>query len=135
MRFRAPSGLSPLTAQVTHGDRSTRGRFSGSSEDPLNGPPITLPSTLVLHRNEKHKMQQKQFADLRGRGPVGSYCPPKQSGDLNELKELSIVRAHCPSSPCERARLLPHTGTREPCCTQSQSLAESKAVIPWNCRA
>ncbi|EMP34768.1 hypothetical protein UY3_08070 [Chelonia mydas] len=41
-------------------DRCISGRFSGSSEDPLNQPPITLLSTPVLHRIEKSKGSQRE---------------------------------------------------------------------------
>ncbi|EMP32547.1 Integrator complex subunit 9 [Chelonia mydas] len=54
-RSRRGSGSGPLAAILTASDCSTGGRFSGSSEDLLNRPQIVLPSTLVLHRNEKHK--------------------------------------------------------------------------------
>ncbi|EMP39792.1 hypothetical protein UY3_02984 [Chelonia mydas] len=49
-------GVSTLTVDRRCGDRSIRGRFNGSSEDPLNRLQIGLPSTLVLHWNEKHKL-------------------------------------------------------------------------------
>ncbi|EMP35434.1 Chordin-like protein 1 [Chelonia mydas] len=54
------SRLSTLTMDRRCGDRSTRGRFSGSSEDPLNWPQIALPSTPELHWNEKHKLMSSK---------------------------------------------------------------------------
>ncbi|EMP33519.1 hypothetical protein UY3_09336 [Chelonia mydas] len=47
--------MSTLIMDLHCGDRSTRGRFNGSSEDLLNRPQITLLSTPVLYWNEKYK--------------------------------------------------------------------------------
>ncbi|EMP35005.1 hypothetical protein UY3_07813 [Chelonia mydas] len=48
--------MSTLTGDRHCGDRCTRDRFSGSSEDPLNRSQITLPLTPIRHRNEKRKL-------------------------------------------------------------------------------
>ncbi|EMP28906.1 hypothetical protein UY3_13934 [Chelonia mydas] len=48
-------GLSTLTGGTKRSDRCINGRFSGSSEDPLNRPQITLPLNPVLYWNKKSK--------------------------------------------------------------------------------
>ncbi|EMP37603.1 hypothetical protein UY3_05180 [Chelonia mydas] len=50
-----------LEQQSYQSDRSTGGRFSQRREDPLNRPQIALPSTLVLHQNEKHYKQPRLY--------------------------------------------------------------------------
>ncbi|EMP34569.1 hypothetical protein UY3_08145 [Chelonia mydas] len=71
-------GLSTLTVDRCCSDRCTEGRFSGSSEDPLNQPLITLPSTPILHWNQKHKS-------------TGEFLPLTQCG-----VNTAISRPKCP---------------------------------------
>ncbi|EMP38973.1 E3 ubiquitin-protein ligase NEDD4 [Chelonia mydas] len=51
----SPEGMSTLAVDRCCGSRSTGGRCSSSSEDPLNQLPITFPLTLVFHQNKKYK--------------------------------------------------------------------------------